>query len=537
MAFAPSTTVRLLSVPFESDYKNVLYYSSRAHQTETLMGMTVRVFKDFTYQRKEGYIGVPAHIDTLWNCNYVMYQNENYTNKWFYAFITKMEYINDGLTRLYIETDVYNTWCFDVNIKPSFVEREHVQDDSVGANTIPENLETGDFIVNKMMMDPKLNSEYYVVIGVTRLSDGTKTYGGNYGGIQSGARYYAYIATDKDAINSFINRYDGDGFGEALVSMFILPKAVVGEVGTDHLVPSTTYVSSYEVFMNKPTTVDGYTPRNKKLLTSPFTYLEVTNGQGSSMPLRWELFKDTGEEDGNVKFTVRGTICPGGSIRLFPYNYNITTNSVALTASQPNIYGEDYGINAAKFPICSWNNDVYLNWLTQNSVNLAIEGAKSALNLTNGALNTINSDLSNGKEGQFASGFWGIANVMAQIHTHNFTSPAVSGNLNAGDVMYSAYRNTFYFKYMSIMQEYAKSIDEFFDMYGYAVHRVKTPNKGHRSRYWFTKTVGLNCDGAVPQEDLTVFKSIYNNGVTFWRNPTEIENYSLSNVPLANNIY
>lgn len=56
--------------------------------------------------------------------NYVMYLNENYTNKWFYAFITKMEYENDYNTKIYITTDVFQTWQFNLTFKQSFIERE-----------------------------------------------------------------------------------------------------------------------------------------------------------------------------------------------------------------------------------------------------------------------------------------------------------------------------------------------------------------------------------------------------------------------------
>ena len=60
-----------------------------------------------------------------------MYQNNNYTNKWFYAFITNMQYENNGTTLISIATDVWQTWQFDITWKQSFIEREmiDVQDD------------------------------------------------------------------------------------------------------------------------------------------------------------------------------------------------------------------------------------------------------------------------------------------------------------------------------------------------------------------------------------------------------------------------
>ena len=37
-----------------------------------------------------------------------------------------MQYINDNCTFIIIETDVFQTWQFDINIKQSFVEREMI---------------------------------------------------------------------------------------------------------------------------------------------------------------------------------------------------------------------------------------------------------------------------------------------------------------------------------------------------------------------------------------------------------------------------
>jgi hypothetical protein len=66
-------------------------------------------------------------------------------------------------------------------------------------------------------------------------------------------------------------------------------------------------------------------------------------------------------------------------------------------------------------------------------------------------------------------------------------------------------------------------------MYGYKVNIVKTPNKAHRSRYWYTKTIDVNIDGAIPNMDMQKIKDCYNRGITFWRNDKEIQDYSLSN--------
>lgn len=55
-----------------------------------------------------------------------MYQNANYGDKWFYAFIVNMTYISDYTTEIEILTDAFQTWQFDIIFKQSFVEREMI---------------------------------------------------------------------------------------------------------------------------------------------------------------------------------------------------------------------------------------------------------------------------------------------------------------------------------------------------------------------------------------------------------------------------
>ena len=105
----------------------------------------------------------------------------------------------------------------------------------------------------------------------------------------------------------------------------------------------------------------------------------------------------------------------------------------------------------------------------------------------------------------------------------------IKGQLNAGDVNVASGNNTFHFYKMSVKAEYARIIDDFFDMYGYQTNRVKTPNVAHRQNWWYTKTINANITGNVPNDDMNKIKEAYNNGLTFWRNPANFLNYSVSN--------
>ena len=125
-AITPQTELKLLKCPIESDNRNQINFSNATAQYNYFNSLPKIEVDNFTYQRKDSVIRYPDHIDNIITYNYVMYQNEAYTNKWFYAFITNMEYVNDNMTYITIKTDVYQTWQFDMQWKQSFVERQHV---------------------------------------------------------------------------------------------------------------------------------------------------------------------------------------------------------------------------------------------------------------------------------------------------------------------------------------------------------------------------------------------------------------------------
>ena len=98
-----------------------------------------------------------------------------------------MEYVNENCTLVTFETDVYQTWMFDLVYKKSFVAREHVNDDTIGLHTIPENLETGEYIVDDVEHDTTLNDLVYVIQS-TKSTTGVGLLATNYGGVYLACR-------------------------------------------------------------------------------------------------------------------------------------------------------------------------------------------------------------------------------------------------------------------------------------------------------------------------------------------------------------
>jgi hypothetical protein len=153
MATVPlsGTNIRLLSgVPFSNDFKHSRWFDTSTAQEDYFLGKTVvHSMTENTFQKIEGrnFISVNQNIDALWGVNYVMFQNSAYNVKWFYGFVTKLEYKNKTTTYVHFEIDVLQTWMFTMNFKPSYVVREHCPlwetDGSPVINTVDEGLNYG----------------------------------------------------------------------------------------------------------------------------------------------------------------------------------------------------------------------------------------------------------------------------------------------------------------------------------------------------------------------------------------------------------
>lgn len=190
---------------------------------------------------------------------------------------------------------------------------------------------------------------------------------------------------------------------------------------------------------------------------------------------------------------------------------------------------------------------MYTNWLTQNSINV-LGGSYSSddLNIMSSALSgtmqtlgglgmllTPETSLSGATNvfNGITSGVMGVTNALMSKKQHQMIPNQIQGNVNSGDVITGSQKNAFHFYNMSISKEYAKIIDDYFDMYGYACNRVKEPNTNHRESWWYTKTIGANISGSIPNNDLNKIRQIYDNGITFWREATKIGRYSGTNYP------
>jgi hypothetical protein len=79
----------------------------------------------------------------------------------------------------------------------------------------------------------------------------------------------------------------------------------------------------------------------------------------------------------------------------------------------------------------------------------------------------------------------------------------------------------------SIQRQYAECIDNFFTKYGYACDEVKVPPRNNRKEYTYVKTKDCLLIGQMPSDDNKKFCNIMNNGITWWKDPSQVGNYGI----------
>lgn len=528
MVIIPDSKVKLIKNPLKLDSNNEIMFSSKTAQYTYFNSLPKKEFDNLTYVRKEGVLRIETNdeltFEDLLEYNFCMYQNTHFDSKWFYAFITNISWINPSLVEIKLETAYFQTWQFDLVYMDSFIEREHVDDDTIGLHTLPENVELGEPVQTKNPTNLYGFSEFYICIGMTDLPAFAQyvNLARMYNGIYCGLTYLIF-KTPTDA-STWINFCDDQGRGEAINCMFMIPKEMCGNTSfirydDGEFIFEFSWIENSltekaigsNVQLTQPLTLAyTYTPKNNKLYTYPFSYFILTNNAGSDVIMRYEDFKD------NIPtFNIIGSITPGCSIKCYPRDYKRAYDTTGTE------YSFNFGINSGKFPICSWNSDVYTNWLTQQGANMYISQLRDEVGII-GSIGT-------GNVAGVLGGFERIQDRIVQKYQHSMIPNQAKGNVNSGDVTFSSGNLRFTAYYMSIRKEYAECIDSFFNMFGYSVNRLGKPHLHARTYYDYIKTIDINLEGNLPETDLNEIRKMFNNGIRFWHDTSKYLDFSVNN--------
>lgn len=351
MYIVPNTTIYLLkNIPLNKSYEHTVYYPDKDAQAQAFMKYKKYTLTDYSYQRSQlGTIRVALKYEQLIDCNYLMFKNTNFENKWFYAFITGIGYVSNDVTDVYYDLDVMQTWCYDYEFMPTFVDRQHSKTDALYENTQPEGLELGatygyeQKLFFQPLNSPSSTSSTYLILATTSPTGTHPSPSTSSGVVLS---LYQHVGNQADTIAQ-VKQFINNGLEDNIVAIYNCPPDDKMNIAKE--------------FKRTPT-LGSYSPRNYKLLTYPYCFLSCYNHLGQTLELQYENFRIHNSTSAPTDFD-------------YPYHFEV----VSIRSPQPQstltvrYYLTSTGTSFAYYiltynvyPTGAISGDAFKVWLAQN---------------------------------------------------------------------------------------------------------------------------------------------------------------------------
>lgn len=453
-------------------------------------------------------VRIPEAETKMMDLNYLAFNNRGIIDRWFYCFITGMEWLSDNSCVLEFEYDVFQNCAYRANYKACYIEQSHIpkSQDTLYSNLFPVNIETGESIVaTREHVDfGDWNICFYATEGTT----GGALPGQVSQNVYRGCQLWSCKASEYEKANELIDEYTKAGKKDALLTCFMAP---------DLCLNALTGVSQTITTINVPQNIfEGYKPKNNKLYSYPWMYVLADNNEGKTSIYKFEYGSITATQ--SLRFQSFGVINTMPAIYSVPLDYkgSATNNSEAM---------ENTG-----FPICAWSTDSFQAWIAQNKAALAL-GAFSSISQVGAGVGTAIATGGAGTAlgiGQASSGFGSIASQVATMIDKEREPAVAHGKVVSENINAALGLSRVDYYVMSCKAEFAKIADDFFTMYGYPIREVQVPNIVSRSNWNYIKTIDCGFTGDFPPDMMRPFRDIFDKGVTIWHT-NDIGNYGLEN--------
>lgn len=490
---------------------NTIYWSSQSAQESYFKSKAVHSEQDITYcYVGDGYLEIDGCSEDFTGVNYMMFRNTEYGSRWWYAYVTSIEFDSGNSATVHFEIDEWQTYFFDFQNNACMVLREHVSDDTIGKHLKSEPVNLG---------NPNIESIEYAGVGarlntcivLSSTFDPTSESfdavdGGVYGGIYSGLKLTPYSIYDDVKINDLntaLKSANANNKQNGIVDLFAYPESFFPS-GDSPVSKEYTYNKQYGDF-------DGYTPHNNKLYVYPFNYLVYATTTGQQRELRFELFSES-----SCRFLMFGS----------PYN---TPQIVACPILYNNPDGSGNAANLTEkltlegFPHFAYNVDVFKAYLAQH-------GGAMSIQMLAGALGSGVAALSGNPLGLAAAGgaVAGLGQQAANLMALSDKAPEMKGSSSGGALAGYGLLD-FMFYTVRVNREMAESIDEYFDVYGYEVDEVKVPNFTGRPNVNYVKVAKSTLTGNIPSQILSKMRADLEQGMWFWQVADQVGNFAANN--------
>lgn len=570
--YTPDTVVKLLrNVPLDSTYTDTRWFTSAGAQQAFFNGKVKKTYTGLTYQRVNNSVAqprgpltcrVPDIADNLYDCNYMMFQNSFYGSKWFYAFIKQVNYINPNNTEIVYEIDYLQTFMMDIQIKPSYVVREHASsvEDKPFANLTPEPISVTNWIddlggSSRYRWDLSLTGDVgdKIIVAVipndiiSSIIVGFKS--AMFSGIFSGAKYKVFSSASE--VDSFINLLSGVNAADSIVSVFMSPGSPAESDSPTYVDINTGIDTTNEVFTNAKG--KNYKIKNKKLLNGQFTRIMGMSDTGEQ-----QIYYPENLYGGNV-FKGRVAIIYGPEFEMFfRPDYIVSSNNLASV---------NFGLGFIQNLQCTWNGNGVLGKTIRDCVigasmlavggvgvglagsavasaggaaaavkgTSAIVGAGNAMAAQGGMIGAAGRAIAGAVQspvGQAALMSYNIADSVPQVkrfvnmlagneRSQRYTSGSSTATFAMG-------MHGFVFRRQCPDLDTLEKIDTFFDMFGYAVNKVKIPNLKTRQCWNYVQLDTPCIVGSVPVQGMNRIKQAFSDGIRLWH-VDEVGDYNRDN--------
>lgn len=510
--YSPCTKVTLLNTKLTSTGEHQIFFKSKEGQTQYFLSCPSLSFTNFTFQRKDNVIKIGVNIEQLYSYNYVMYQNTRFTNKYFYAFITKMIYINENLTEVHIKTDCFQTWLFDFTVKKSFVDRQTPFLDS--KSTIADSVATGQLIHKKSLHIPFTGGYFaFCSCDVTQdvTTDSTPYHFdvGNYS-IPCWVLYWNNTEEESKKMSDTLLAIANHGWGDRILSVVYCPyignkddlKLVnynSDKIGVINICIGFTTVdsmkSTFELDFN------DVVVEHQKALTYPYAKITLTDGAtGQTIELAPEKFINN-----KASFDIYGTISETPTYKIIPKNYK----SQGSSPSEALVTKCNTTISTA--------NNLYAKYMMANGEIMSNREVFGAAEMFGSALNVSAKGI--------VSGFEKMVGISAQENQARKLGRQVT-NITDDSMGRLCYNNELIVTLFTMDSDHENMSNNFWKMYGYPVHSLSDVNLSSADDFNFVKLVSPNIEGGnIPSEDMEEIEKIFSNGVTLWHTTEGYRNY------------
>lgn len=566
----PNGQIRFFSdIRLDDNYENSINFETRESQTNYFTGLTpVHVMTGATRVR-EGVISVNALSDVLLNCNYMMFQNTGFSNKWFYAFIHNVEYVNNNMSYVYYTIDDMQTWgLFDVTLEQCFIEREHTRTDGLFEHLIPEGMGSNEYVRGTQLtqnlfgnsqnggMDIILLASEYLdyeedpdthELVPTKYDAKVMRSNGMVSGLDiKGEKVINYDGSTDGQSLANLNKYIADMTKEqakdSILTLFCFPHHLVNHnAGTDTPAnPITALMPT--VWTGALPTFNGYVPRNNKMYNSPYVLITITTFDGQVLVLQPEYFD---ANEGIREYDILPNVSANPSITIVVKNYKNL------------VHNYEKSLTIDSFPQIAWNNDGYSAWVASGGLEKINNQTSSNIlsSITNVGVSALEGGLAGAAIGSIGGPIGAAGGLAAGV-----IGGGVKAGINIGKSIQDEMTVEKYAKTLpneihgtsnptpfftnndmkivssieTVNSDIAKSIDDYFTMFGYKVNKLGVPNRHNRSKFTYIKTKGAKVHGTAPADAIARIQEIYNTGIRFWVNASEIGDYTVTNTPLGN---